>query len=306
MRLRGIIRRIRYFRIIAVLSGLHRKFGWMRISSKHIKVDDEENVIINIPKVGSPALPSIIIRLFLSILFLFVITLSIAYVLYKPPTVIINYLQWKYPDVVFHFPLPSSQKYVALTLDDVPSSETAKILDLLQRFKAKATFFVIGSQISDYPQLLTRIHNEGHEIGIHGWADEPSYKLSSVELEHQIKKIETMLPINPDRFKWFRPGSGWFTTDMIEKLKSMGYKIALGNIYPHDPQIGFPKINAAHVLSMIKPGGVIIMHDRRPYSSEQLELVLQGLATRGWRAQTLSKVQEIKTDIVAGKLLPLN
>ncbi|POS85016.1 hypothetical protein EPUL_004191 [Erysiphe pulchra] len=220
-----------------------------------------------------------------------------AYIIYKPPKVLIEYFQRKYPEVVFHLPLPPSKRFIALTLDDAPSSETPRILDLLNIYKVKVTFFVIGKQISDYPEILNRISNEGHEIGIHGWADEPSYKLPLVELQRQIINIETMLPRDPDRVKWFRPGSGWFTRSMIEMLRSINYKVALGSVYPHDPQIKNPRINAAHVLSMVTPGAVIIMHDRRTYSYRQLELVLQGLTADGWGVLTLGNLQKLKMSI---------
>ncbi|RFU28155.1 hypothetical protein B7463_g8186, partial [Scytalidium lignicola] len=185
---------------------------------------------------------------------------------------------------------------VALTLDDAPSSETAKILDLLQQHGAKATFFVIGNQISAYPGILERILTEGHEIGNHDWADDPSFKLSLETLERQIKDVEALIPkVQGDRssnsrkgdsevsLKYFRPASGFFSMPMVKRLKNLGYMTVLGSIYSHDPQIHFPRLNARHILSMIRPGGIIIMHDRRSYSAEQLELVLTSLEAWEWR-----------------------
>lgn len=293
MRMKGVFRRARRLSIFTIWLSLYRRFYGAGRPARHLKIDDEECLIETAHKDKPRFDLDLMIKLIFLLLGLIALVSSIAYIVYKPPLPLINYLQWKYPDVRFHFPLTSSLKVVAITLDDAPSPESARLLDLLYEYRAKATFFVIGNQISDHPHIIQRIHDEGHEIGIHGWADEPSYKLPLTELIRQIKKIEKMLPLNTVKDKWFRPGSGWFTKSMVEELRSMNYKISLGSIYPHDAQIRYPKINAAHVLSMMRPGGVIIMHDRRPYSYEQLELVLQGLVARNWRAQTLSSVQRL-------------
>ncbi|RDW61425.1 carbohydrate esterase family 4 protein [Coleophoma crateriformis] len=217
----------------------------------------------------------------------------LAYTIYKPPDFLIDYFQWKYPEVLFHVPL--SQKTVALTLDDAPSTSTAQVLDVLKAYGAKATFFVIGSQVDGVPgrpELLQRMHDEGHEIGNHAWNDYPSIKLPLSTLEEQMRSVEALLPPNPPAKdgtipKYFRPGSGVFNKAMLGVAKALGYRIVLGSIYPHDPQIPHPKINAAHVLSMVQPGGIIIMHDRRYYSAEQLELVLKGLAAENWKVESV-------------------
>lgn len=154
-----------------------------RSPKKHIKIDDEERDIGGGADIftlhGRPS-GSIIRKLrmlLLACLLFLLLVLFLAHIVYKPPTILIRYFQWRNPDVLFHVPLPSSQRVVALTLDDAPSDETAKILDLLKLYGAKATFFAIGSQISSHPEILQRIHDEGHEIGNHAFEDEPSFQL---------------------------------------------------------------------------------------------------------------------------------
>lgn len=261
---------------------------------RHIKIDDEEQALDkeSIDTRRSPIFQKMKIHL-LSILLLVLLLLLVAYTIYKPSTPVIRFLQWKYPDVLFHVPVPASHKVLALTLDDAPTGETGKILDLLKEYGAKATFFVIGSQIASHPDMLQRIHDEGHELGNHAWRDEPSIQLPLVEFERQVKEVEALLPANTDGAKYFRPGSGFFNKKLVQRVKSLGYRVVLGSIYPHDPQIHNPKINARHVLSMVKPGGIIIMHDRRSYSAEQLELVLNGLTEKEWRVESLGGLLRI-------------
>jgi peptidoglycan/xylan/chitin deacetylase (PgdA/CDA1 family) len=236
----------------------------------------------------------------LTLLILLVLALLLAYIIYKPPHLLISLLQWKNPDVLWHVPLPSSSRVVALTIDDAPSDQTAKMLDLLKVYGAKATFFVIGSQIAAHPHLLQRMHDEGHEIGNHAWKDEPSVSLPLSELERQIKEVESLIPPNLGSAKYFRPGSGFFNKKMVDRVMGLGYRVVLGSIYPHDPQIHNPVRNSKHVLSMLRPGGIIIMHDRRSYSAEQLELILRGMATKEWKAESLGGLLKV-ADEVKGK-----
>jgi peptidoglycan/xylan/chitin deacetylase (PgdA/CDA1 family) len=59
-------------------------------------------------------------------------------------------------------------------------------------------------------------------------------------------------------------------------------------VYPHDPQIGYPSVNARHILSMVRPGSIIICHDRREWTAPMLRKVLPELKRRGYRVTTVS------------------
>ncbi|RAL63395.1 hypothetical protein DID88_003819 [Monilinia fructigena] len=207
---------------------------------KHVKIDDEERGAnsYDLPSQKQDRLPFTFIKMIvLTLLALLFMVLLLGYIVYKPPKVVINYFQWKYPDVLFHIPLPSPHRVVALTIDDAPSGETARILDLLKIYDAKATFFVIGGQVASHPEIIQRIHDEGHELGNHAWADEPSISLPLSELERQIKEVETLLPANRPITgskvspKYFRPGSGFFNGKMLSIARELEYRVALGSIY---------------------------------------------------------------------------
>ncbi|KAL4931585.1 chitin deacetylase CDA4 [Aspergillus undulatus] len=94
------------------------------------------------------------------------------------------------------------------------------------------------------------------------------------------------VPGGPGRY--FRPGSGFFTDRMRALVQRHGFRLVLGSVYPHDPQISYPWVNAAHVLSMVRPGSIIIVHDRRPWTAPMLATVLPELKRRGYRIGTVS------------------
>lgn len=170
-------------------------------------------------------------------------------------------------------------------------------MEVLNSNNASATFFVIGSQVFGREAVLTKLVQNGHELGNHAMHDEPSRSLSDAELSKQVAAVQSriatayeMANATQPRDRYFRPGSGFFSARMRETMKQMGYRIVLGSIYPHDPQIPYWSINARHILSMVRPGGIIICHDRRPWTVPMLSRVLPELRSRGYRVVTLSEL----------------
>lgn len=225
---------------------------------------------------------------------LVVLPLYSVYCVYKPPRYLLGYLRAKYPDVLFEEPSITT-KTMALSFDDAPSQYTDEILAALARHDAKATFFVIGSQVDTRgEQTLRKIVREGHELGNHAMHDEPSSSLSNDELEAQAAKVKEMLvaaytaegKILPNNY--FRPGSGFFNLRMRDLLGNRGYRITLGSIYPHDPQMPYPELNAKHIRSSAHPGGIIICHDRRGWTVPMLDMLLPQLKEDGWKLVTIT------------------
>ncbi|KAF1973182.1 chitooligosaccharide deacetylase [Bimuria novae-zelandiae CBS 107.79] len=218
------------------------------------------------------------------------------YIIYKPPSLLIQYFQTRWPDVLFHADV--KEKVIALTIDDAPSYYTDQILELLKENDAKATFFVIGGQVAGREAPLQKLVEAGMELGNHAMHDEASRSLSDTELQMQMQQVESMIDkayldanlAKPARY--FRPGSGFFSGHMRKLMKEMGYRLVLGDIYPHDPQISYWRINARHILSMLKPGGIVICHDRRSWTVPMLAKVLPEMKKRGYTITTVSGLLE--------------
>ena len=215
------------------------------------------------------------------------------YLIYKPPTFLIRHFQHRWSDVLWQVPV--SSKVVALTIDDGPSEYTSEIMETLKVNDATATFFIIGSQVSGREDILQSLIRNGNELGNHAMHDEPSRSLSDATLVEQIHVVEEMLRAaysssGKEPPKYFRPGSGFFSDRMRKMLTRLGYQLVLGSIYPHDPQIPYWRVNAEHILSMIQPGGIIICHDRRPWTAPMLQKVLPEIRRRGYRVITVTEL----------------
>ena len=153
-------------------------------------------------------------------LILFVLFVFILGVLYLQPKVVLTWLSAQNPDVLYF--VNTDIKVVALTIDDAPhAAVTPLLLDVLKKYSAHATFFVIGGNIPGNEKLLDRMRTEGHEIGNHLAKDFPSIFLDKKEFEDQLVRVDTL--INPGSAnKWFRPGSAFYTAGMIKLAKKCG------------------------------------------------------------------------------------
>jgi peptidoglycan/xylan/chitin deacetylase (PgdA/CDA1 family) len=233
------------------------------------------------------------------ILLTFLALVTPFYIIYKPPNLLIRYFQRRWPDVLWHVPIKS--KVVALTIDDAPSQYTAEIVDVLKENDVQATFFVIGGQVHGRQETLEDVVASGNELGNHAMHDEPSRSLSPQQLSAQLIEVEGYINSTyahvdmqrpPNRF--FRPGSGFFSSSMRQQVQAMGYRMVLGSIYPHDPQISYASVNAQHILSMVRPGGIIICHDRRSWTVSMLRKVLPELKMRGYKVTTVTGLLDVK------------
>lgn len=218
----------------------------------------------------------------------------ILYCIYKPPSLMIQYFQHRWPDVLWH--VPTTKKLIALTIDDGPSEYTSAILQILRANNAAATFFIIGSQVVGREDVLRDLICNNNELGNHAMHDEPSRLLTDAELTKQIQAVHNKIRqayvdmgiVAPRRY--FRPGSGFFSTRMRKVLSELDYRLVLGDIYPHDPQICFWRVNARHILSMLRPGGIIVCHDGRSWTAPMLRKIIPEINRRGYRLVTVTEL----------------
>lgn len=207
------------------------------------------------------------------------------------PDWVVEILARRSPEVVYY--VETEEPVVALTIDDGPDPiATAGILDLLGRYDARATFFLISTHIPGNEELVVRTVAEGHEIANHLTTDEPSVLLDLLEFERRLTEAHNVLS-DYSKVRWFRPGSGWFNTDMLSIVHQHDYRCALGSVYPFDPQIPSARFAARYILANVRPGSIIVLHDygaRGERTLMALSTILPELRDRGWRVVTLSEL----------------
>ncbi len=217
---------------------------------------------------------------------------------------------WLCPGAVFF--VETDAPMVALTIDDGPDDietnhpkTTHQILQVLSKYDARATFFLIGERITPANQsLVTEMLEQGNEVGNHLWKDEPSIQLPLAKFEAELLKTQQRIvdvdrgQHKPRQVSWLRPGGGMANREMIQVAQKYNYRVALGSIWPYDTIIPSSKFASKQILSNIHPGAIIILHDHGPNGEwgkrtvKTLEEVLPELKRRGLKVVTLSKLLE--------------
>ncbi len=207
------------------------------------------------------------------------------------PEWLFSRLRQRSPEVLYS--VNTLQKVVALTIDDGPDEKTTgKILDVLRDHSAQATFFLISERVPGNEVLVQRMVAEGHEIGNHMTADEPSINLPISQFEQDLGAAGEVLSEFGD-LQWMRPGSGWYNDAMLDVIEKQEYRCALGSVYPYDPQVGSAWFSTHYVLWKIKPGDIIVLHDHQARGSrtaKALQTILPELDRRGYQVVTLSEL----------------
>jgi peptidoglycan/xylan/chitin deacetylase (PgdA/CDA1 family) len=189
----------------------------------------------------------------------------------------------------------TEKKLVALTIDDGPDPETTlEILEILEHHHAKATFFLISSYVSGNKKIVTQIVSQGHELGNHMTHDEPSIKLSHSDFVAKFNEADKVLS-EFSEIRWFRPGSGWYNSTMIQYLANdkRGYRCVLGSVYPFDATIPSPSFATNYILWNVKSGDIIILHDRGKRGKrtvQTLKRILPEFNRRGYKVVSLTEL----------------
>jgi peptidoglycan/xylan/chitin deacetylase (PgdA/CDA1 family) len=214
--------------------------------------------------------------------------------LWLNPEWIIARLRDTSPEVLYSVDI--TDPIIALTIDDGPDAVTTpQILDILEKYKVKVTFFLISEHIPGNEALVSRMDAEGHELGNHMTRNQPSIRLPIESFEDDLLQADEVI----SRFgpvTWFRPGSGWYNQEMLTAASTHGYHCALGSVYPFDPQIGSAWYSRNYVLWKVKPGDIIVLHDyqaRGVRTIKVLESLLPDLISRGYTFVTLSELSEL-------------
>lgn len=150
----------------------------------------------------------------------------------------------------------------ALTFDDGPDPVyTPMLLDLLKRYDMKATFFLVGSHAEKHPDVVRRIHAEGHLIGIHNYVHKTNWLMRPKTVRMQLKRTDDIIyNTTGEHPSFYRPP--WGIVNLFDFAKNSGYRIVLWSSMFGDwrSKIGSDKL-AKRMLRKLNPGEVMLLHD---------------------------------------------
>ena len=166
------------------------------------------------------------------------------------------FLRWIYPHALWR--MDKREKAVYLTFDDGPIPEaTPFILDTLERFGAKATFFMVGDNAQKYPHLLAEVKARGHRIGNHTYDHIGGLRWWSWLYLANVVKANKILKTD-----LFRPPHGWMKIMQYRVLRHCGFRVVMWDVVTRDYS---RRLTADDVLHNVKrytrPGSIITFHD---------------------------------------------
>ena len=187
----------------------------------------------------------------------------------------------------------TSEKLVALTFDDGPSTKyTLEILDILKKYNATATFFIIGENAEAHPEIIEKIKEAGCEIGNHTWSHKYLDTLSEKEIFEEIEKTDTLLKKMLGKSVCvFRPPGGRANDKVLKIAESFGYSTILWSMDTRDWACPAPDSVISSALTDIKEGDIILFHDynaRNSPTPEALLKILPRLIESGYKTVTVS------------------
>ncbi len=196
--------------------------------------------------------------------------------------------------------LPGGENRVALTFDDGPVEPfTRQILDVLDQFNAKATFFCIGENLQSSPELAKEIVRRGHTLGNHSFDHHSLPLQSGVDVSDQIERTAGLIErLTGSRSRLFRCPKGYKTRRVARLVARSGHHL-IGFSYPiFDVQNPDTKILVSRVLTRLRAGDIILMHDgyasQKPGGRDQLvkalPRILEGIRQRGLKPVSLNEV----------------
>lgn len=188
----------------------------------------------------------------------------------------------------FASPAQAAAPVVYLSFDDGPHpTYTPQILDVLDRYNVRATFFVLGQNVDNYKTITRRIHNEDHSIQNHTWSHPDLTTVSLSTFNSQITRTDNEIrAITGYTPKALRPPYGAINNTVRSRAANLGKKIRLWDVDPRDWDRPGTSVIVSRVLNNVSDGDIVLMHDgggNRSQTVAALPTIIARLKDRGYQ-----------------------
>jgi peptidoglycan/xylan/chitin deacetylase (PgdA/CDA1 family) len=207
------------------------------------------------------------------------------------------HIRWNFHVPSLHSAKTDKKGLISLTFDDGPHPEfTPRILEVLDTYEAKATFFCIGREMEKYPEVVKEILKRGHSIGNHSYTHSKRIGwCSAEEICEEIQRTNDIAEqISQKKLKMYRPPFGVTNPSIAAALRSTEM-ISIGwSIRSLDTTKRTQEQILNRVKSRAKEGEVILLHDNRAGSPELVEQLLLFLRDKGLRSVKVEEILDIR------------
>ena len=184
--------------------------------------------------------------------------------------------------------IDSDKPMIALTFDDGPNYNTSKILDILDKYNVKATFFVLGCNVKGNETVLKRMYKMGMEIGNHTYSHKLLSRLSKDKIEEEIEKTDELIFEVVGKYPTLlRPSYGTIN----KKIKSVAERpLIIWDIDTLDWKYHNSTRISNNILKKVKDGDIVLMHDIYSATANSLDIVIPKLLEQGYQLVTVTEL----------------
>ena len=191
-------------------------------------------------------------------------------------------------------PGAGSAGVVYLTFDDGPTpAHTPQVLELLARYQAQATFFVIGRAAAAYPELVRQEYAAGHGVGNHTWSHRRLTDLEGGRLEAEVDATSAVIGrATGAPVQCLRPPYATVDAASADRARAHGLRLVMWDVDANDYLRPGAGAIAGRVLGRVRSGDVVLMHDgggNRDQTVAALQQVLASLSARGFRFRAMCR-----------------
>jgi peptidoglycan/xylan/chitin deacetylase (PgdA/CDA1 family) len=194
--------------------------------------------------------------------------------------------------------LPPNQKVIALTFDDGPwPKSTAQVLDILKKNNIPGTFFVVGQNVKNYPDLTRRIVAEGHSIANHTWHHWYHHMNAQAAAYEVANTTDIIFKTTGVKSGLFRPPGGIMTNGVVSYARNNKYAIIMWSSDSIDySRPAVPRL-INNIFKSAKPGGIVLMHDGggdRTHTVQALPEIISRFRKQGYKFVTVPELLEMQ------------
>ena len=187
-------------------------------------------------------------------------------------------------------------KICALTFDDGPDETyTMQVLATLDRYQVKATFFLVGERVAEFPGQVKALAQSGHEIGNHTYSHPDMAALGEGSQRREITRAMEQLRGLGVEPRWFRPPYGSASRTTIHLAENLGMDVIRWSVDPRDWAQPGVEVIARRVLKETCPGGVILLHSTNAQTLAALPVIIEKLRGEGYSFVTMSQWKSVVT-----------
>jgi peptidoglycan/xylan/chitin deacetylase (PgdA/CDA1 family) len=180
---------------------------------------------------------------------------------------------------------------VALTFDDGPSTSTPKILDLLEKYDARATFCVVGNRVARYQKTVKRACEMGCQVIGHSWDHKSLAKLSETRIKRQLQDTnDAIFKATGVQPTMYRPPYGNMSDRLRTVSRQLGLSMILWSVDTEDWRTRSAERTYEAILDSVQDGSIILCHDLYASTVQAMERVIPELQSRGYQLVTVSEL----------------